>query len=47
MCFLNLDWRWSPNCQNEIYKRILQMFADKKSANYSIQQIGTPVVADK
>ncbi|XP_056005246.1 cysteine protease ATG4B-like [Ostrea edulis] len=43
---LGRDWRWSLNCQDENYKRILQMFADKKSANYSIQQIASMGVSE-
>ncbi|XP_061171538.1 cysteine protease ATG4B-like [Saccostrea echinata] len=43
---LGRDWRWNPNCHDESYKRVLQMFADKKSANYSIQQIASMGVSE-
>lgn len=34
-----LAWQWTPNTDNEIYQKILQMFQDRKSALYSIQTI--------
>lgn len=43
---LGRDWKWNKNCQDQTYKRILQMFADKKSANYSIQQIASMGVSE-
>lgn len=34
------DWRWTEGCKDEKYWKIIQMFQDKKSSYYSIQQIG-------
>ncbi|XP_054282504.1 cysteine protease ATG4B-like [Macrosteles quadrilineatus] len=41
LLFLHLgrDWRWSPQCRDRAYLRILRMFEDRRTAPYSIHQI--------
>ena len=36
--FFLTDWRWQS--QNKDYRKILDMFMDKKSSYFSIHQIG-------
>ena len=36
---LGREWMWSPETRNEIYLRILRLFEDRRSAEYSIHQV--------
>ncbi|BFZ00811.1 hypothetical protein BsWGS_03849 [Bradybaena similaris] len=38
---LGRDWRWTLDCTDDAYWRILRMFEDKKMATYSIHQIAS------
>lgn len=33
------DWRWTPQCTDRVYLRILRMFEDRRTPPYSIHQI--------
>ena len=37
---LGADWRWSEDCKDEKYLKIVRLFEDRKAAVYSIHQVG-------
>ncbi|KAL1123767.1 hypothetical protein AAG570_001540 [Ranatra chinensis] len=48
LLFLHLgrEWRWSVECRDKTYLRILRMFEDRRSAPYSIHQIALTGAAE-